>query len=179
MEIKKVLAHTCFKRKKGDGYLAALSPKKCSCRRYITVAKAEEEVRIGAAQYVVIGYKEVETEATCPICFNTSLKKICDSCEHTGLIKTKKPEPIYGQDVIRTVGPDGRNILTTKVKKAPTIEAGHILRAYVNARRESQLRIEEYGRLSKELISSLISGFEPADDLKTGTGRRYDYGRPI
>ena len=106
-----------------------------------------------------------------------------------------------------------RPTLAMKTPRVATIEASHILRAYVSdeaiamveiaerngkkiqkfnndqtspqAAKATRDRIEEYGRLILDArffvgpnrISAIMT--EPEDDPKTGTGRRYDYGRTI
>ena len=181
MEIKKVLAHTCFQRKKGMERDTPLSPKKCRCRQYVTVSQAAAEVALGMAQYIVTLDKMIEVEETCAVCAGQdNLKKSCKSCAGAGIVTLSKRVQVRGQDIIRTVSEDGtKNTTTTQVKKSPTIEKAHIERAYVDDRRDEQLRIEEYGALTKDFIQNLVVGFEPVDDPKTGTGRRYDYGRSV
>jgi hypothetical protein len=181
MEIKKVLAHTCFQRGKGLAKDAPLSPKKCRCRQYVSVAEAEAEIKLGLAQHVVASEKTVEYSEACPICTaDEVLIKFCDMCKNTGLVKVKRIVPILGADIIRTVSHDGKkNTLTTQVKKSPTIEKAHIERAYVDGNEIEQLRIEIYGASIKDFIQSLVVGEEPVDDPRTGTGRTFDYGRTV
>lgn len=181
MEIKKVLAHTCFQRGKGLAKDAPLSPKKCRCRQFVSVAEAETEIKLGLAQHVVASEKTVEIAEACPICTaDEALMKYCDMCKNTGLVMVKRVIPILGADIIRTVSLDGKtNTLTTQVKKSPTIEKAHIERSYVDGNEMEQFRIELYGASVKDFIQSLIVGDEPADDQKTGTGRTYDYGRSL
>lgn len=181
MEIKKVIAHTCFQRKKGIERDTPLSPSKCRCRQYVSANQAEVEVSLGLAQYVVVLDKTIELEEVCRVCAaQDNLKKTCKNCAGIGVVKISQRVQIKGQDIIRTVSEDGtKNITTTQVKKSPTIEKAHIERAYVDGRRDEQLRIEEYGALTKDFISSLIVGYEPEDNRDKGTGRRFDYGRSV
>ena len=207
-----MLAHTCFQRKKGMVRDTPLSPKKCRCRQYVTVEEAAKEVELELAQYVLAVDKIVEADQECPICGNLDkLKKSCTWCKGTGTVHAGLHIKIPGQDIIRTVSRDGRkNVLTTKVKKAPTIESQHILRglgAIGGSQYASRDRWDEYEMLVlKERIRLLVVGIvsseqfdeawrlwltdiekpflmpfreEPKDDLKAGTGRRYDYGRPV
>jgi hypothetical protein len=177
--VKKVLAHTCFQHNKGFVKDTPLSPKKCRCRAYITAAEAASEVALGLAQYVILVNEIIEIEDTCDICSaDDTLKKTCLNCNHTGVVKHKIPVVIRGEDIIRSISPDGkRNLKTTQVKRSPTIEKAHIERAYVNGNRAEQMRIEEYGILTRAYLSSLISGYEPFDDPIKGVGREYDWGR--
>jgi len=209
MEIKKVLAHSCFQRGKGFERDTPLSPKKCRCRQRITPEEAAKEVELGTARYVLAVDKLVETDQDCPICGGADFKKSCVWCKGTGTITAGTHIEINGSDIIRTVSLDGkRNITTTKVKKAPTIESGHIYRALGikgGGQQAARERWDEYHLLTlKERIRLLVDGLvtteqfdaawqiwldnielpfpltlrtEPKDDLKTMTGRRYDYGR--
>lgn len=177
-EIRKVIAHSCFQ--KGKGFLKdqPLSPRKCNCRQRVSVQEAAVEVSLGLAQYVVATTRAVEVEETCDLC-TEALRKTCKKCLGTGLIKVQKEVEVRGQDIIRTVSLDGKkNILTTQVKRSPTIERAHIERA-IEGNQAEQLRIELYGASCKDFIKSLISGSEPEDNPKTGTGRKFDYGRSV
>lgn len=178
MEIKKVLAHTCFQTGKGFAKDTPLSPKKCRCRQFVTLAEAAAEVALGVAQYTVVVDKFVEVEDTCSICANVdNLRKSCQACGGTGVSKTVKVLTVRGEDIIRTVSEDGRSkTVTTQVKKSPTIEKAHIERA-AEGNTEEQARIEAYGASNKDFLLSLISGYEPENNPKTGTGRDYDWGR--
>lgn len=179
MEIKKVLAHTCFQTGKGFAKDTPLSPKKCRCRQFVSASEAATEVALGLAQYVIASEKIVEIDEACPICTaDEALVKFCQACKNTGLVKVSRTVIILGTDIIRTVSLDGnRNTLTTQVKKSPTIEKAHIERAYVDGNKVEQLRIEAYGASARDFINDLIVGLEPEDDRKKGTGRTYDYGR--
>jgi hypothetical protein len=181
MQIKKVLAHTCFQLGRGLAKDQPLSPKKCRCRQYVSVTEAAAEVALGLAQYVVAVEKVITTEEVCRVCANLDpYKKSCVACSGSGITVHKNVELVRGEDIIRTVSADGKdNVTTSKVKKSPTIEKAHIERAYINNLQAEQLRIEAYGALNADSINALITGYEPEDDLKTHTGRRYDYGRAL
>jgi hypothetical protein len=203
MEIRKVLAHTCFQRKKGFEEDTPLSPKKCRCRQYVTVEEARVEVERGLAQYTTV-FKPSRAEEDCPVCGALDpLKKTCVCCGGIGKVYVTRQIPVLGDDIIRTVSPDGkRSLKTTQVKKSPTIEKAHIERANVSDNKEEQERIEAYGesiawnleslgaRLRqvtlgkvgkiKEVVKVLSEGTpEPKNDEKKHTGRRYDFGRAL
>lgn len=178
MQVQKVKVHHCFQVKKGFERDTPLSPDKCKCRQFISVQRAAAEVEHGLAQYVVVMEKHGETEETCNICGGLDdLKKTCQACGKTGVITIPKVYLSIGEDIVY-ISLDGKqNSKTTQVKKSPTIEKAHIERAYVNGNQMEQARIELYGLSIADFMRSLISGFEPPDDLKTHTGRKYDYGR--
>ena len=188
MEIQKVLVHYCFQRKKGLEKDTPLSPKKCRCRQFVTVAEAEIFIKEGMAQHVVLLEKPYETDELCSTCMgDEKLKKTCTHCKMTGQVRVTKFVKILGPDII-FISQDGRrNTKTTQVKKSPTIERAHIERAYCHGDKKHELkraqeeraRIEIYGELNREFFHSLTVGFEPPDDPRTGTGRKFDYGRSI
>ena len=179
--VDKVLAHTCFQLDAGAEPDKPLSPKKCRCREFISKEQAATEVALGVAQYVNIVDKVVEIEDACPTCGAIDpYRKNCTQCSGSGRTIVKRPIIVRGEDIIRTVSLDGkRNTKTTQVKKSPTIEKAHIERSYVSGNKDEQQRIEYYGQSQREFIESLISGYEPEDNPKTHTGRRYDYGRSV
>lgn len=193
METKQVKVHSCFQVKKGLEKDTPLSPKKCRCRQYMSVIEAATFVGRGLAQYVVTGEKSTETEEVCSICAGVdNLKKVCTACGKTGVIKSKKVFDIRGEDII-FISLDGtKNPKTTQVKKSPTLEKAHMQRA-AEGNREEQARIEVYGATAREFLASLGAEIrnpdtgevlvpgkpEPADDIKTWTGRTYDYGRGV
>lgn len=179
--VDKVLAHTCFQLESGAAPDKPLTPKKCRCREYISKKQAAAEVALGVAQYINIVDKILEIESVCPTCDQQDmLMKSCHQCSGTGRCLIKKAIIVPGVDIIRTVSLDGkRNTKTTQVKKSPTLEKAHLERAWVSNNKEEQERIELYGISQKEFIKSLISGYEPEDNIKTWTGRKYDFGRSI
>jgi hypothetical protein len=207
MEIKKVLMHTCFQQDH------PLSPVKCRCRKYIPAVDALRMIAEGTAQVVVKKYVDLEVQEPCPICAgDEKLVRSCFACSKLGKVTVTKKQPIYGEDVIVTVGERKNKFANTTAKKtprSPTIESNHILRGIgafggiVDAARErwdeyEQLTLKERIRLlvpripvnifdavwnlwqsNPELPFPFILNPEPEDDLKTGTGRRFDYGRSI
>jgi len=180
MQIQKVLVHSCFQKGKGTEKDTPLSPHKCRCRQRISVSEAAAFVASGLAQYVVVSEKIVRTEEACPTCSgDENLRKFCTGCNKTGNVTVQNVYQVRGEDII-FISLDGKkNTKTTQVKKSPTIEKAHIERAYINNNVHEQARIEIYGTMYKEFLHSLIVGPEPPDDLKAGTGRRYDYGRNV
>jgi hypothetical protein len=171
METKKVLAHTCFQRKKGLERDTPLAPKKCRCRQYVSAAAAAKEVALGVAQYVLAVDKFIETDQDCQICGGViKLKKSCSWCKGTGVVKAGTHIKVDGQDIIRTVSIDGkRNVMTAKVKKAPTIESAHILRALGivdGSQTASRERWDEYEMLTlKERIRLLVDGITTSEQF--------------
>jgi hypothetical protein len=180
MEIKKVRVHTC--NQKLDGYIQA----KCRCRKFVTLAKAEQLKEDGFAANVITSYKTIEVEDKCPICDGLdNLKKSCKVCNSTGIVLKQKTHFEYGSDVYMTS--------VMKTPRTATIEEEHIEYAYIKIDKDAIRRIELYRHLDLLSLAGLgaelrdpktgdilIEGTpEPENDPKTATGRLYDYGRSI
>lgn len=156
MEIKKVLEHTCFQ--KND----PLSPKRCRCRHYISVDDAAKLIAGGVAQYIIKSYRDACVEEACPVCGDQDkLRNSCAYCGRTGKLKINRKIPVYGEDIITSVGQKGRkleNTIAKKTPRSPTIESNHILRSVgiINGAAAARERIEEYQTLTlKERIRLL------------------------
>lgn len=178
--IKKVRVHTCPETR--DGRFAG----DCTCRKYVTVEKAEQLKENGLASHIISSHKQIEVEGECGICgADQQLKKSCRVCNKTGIAFNKKDHFEYSEDLYM------RPILRTP--RTATIEKNHIEYAYIKLDKDAAKRIELYhqsdklalAKLGAEIRDSrtqniLIDGTpEPEDNPKTGTGRRFDYGRPI
>ena len=151
MEIRKVKKHTCNQ---------GPSPKDCNCRKYISETEAANLVNNGRAEWVVVKCKE--TSADCPICENDKYRDTCSNCNKTG--KIRKREAVYGED-IRVVLETNRKV--TKTPRSPTIERGHIERAFDDfgeggrIAELARVRIEEYELLTlKERIRLLVVNYD-------------------
>ena len=186
MLIRNIKVHTC-NQDVGEldpekGYLV----KKCTCRKYVTLAKAAQLIEDGYAQYVVTSFKIVQAKVKCPICGGIEqYVKSCNLCGKTGEISVDKAVFEYSQDIFM------RPFLRTP--RTATIEEEHIQYAFVKGDRDALKRIELYnelnqltlGKLGAEVTNSktkkvIFEGRpEPEDDPKKGQGRKYDYGRPI
>jgi hypothetical protein len=190
MEIRKILVHSCFDRESDT----PLMPKGCKCRRWRTADEAARLVQSGTYRYILASEKTVETEETCPTCSNDkNLKKNCAGCNRTGKILVTSKYPVLGEDIILASESGKENTKTVKVKRAPTIEKAHIQRGYLSGSTHEQMRIEDYGESGFMLLGNLgaevrnrktgeiiVPGHpEPEDNEKTGSGRRFDYGRSL
>jgi hypothetical protein len=189
-EIRKVLVHSCFDKESDT----PLMPKGCRCRTWKSTTEAAKLVESGIYRYVLAFEKTVQTEEICPNCSNDkNLKKTCIQCDKTGTVLVTSKYPVLGEDIILASEVSKENIKTVKVKRAPTLEKAHIQRAVISGNVHEQMRIEEYGETGFLLLGSLgaevrnrktgeiiVKGHpEPKDDIKTGTGRRFDYGRSL
>ena len=188
MENTQVRLHTCD-QVNGDGLrIEGLVDKKCRCRKFVSIAEATRLILDGAALSIVLSADPIEEKKTCRICEGIeNLVKSCDNCKRTGFVTETRLDIRRGED-----------IYMRPVKRTPrtaTVEAKHIGYAYNDAKRGKRAsdRIEEYNYLDEMMLVELgaqlrdqqtgeiiIKGTpEPEDDLKKGTGRRYDYGRKI
>lgn len=186
MERKKVRVHTCEQAKeqglKIEGYIDG----KCRCRKFVTLEKAAQLVEDGVANPVVLSWRTEDVDRICPVCDGQDkFKKRCRVCNETGKVTEPKVFLETGEDIyIRPF---------LKTPRTATIEAKHIEYAYVKADKDAKKRIDIYhtsdqmnfAKLGASLVDAktkevLFEGTpEPKDDLKTGTGRKHDWGRTV
>ena len=143
-------------------------------------------VKNGEASWIVTGRRWGPMEQPCHLCHGNPDIKKCASCSGRGTETVTETIEDYGNDIVLVSRPPidkmerrRSSALKQKTPRVATIEAKHIERAYVYEVKEAQERIEEYGRMVRENLSSLTIGYEPADNPKTGVGRKYDWGRTI
>jgi len=146
--------------------------KRCTCRQEVTPEEAKELIQDGEAVWIVIHRERKPFQITCTLCRGDKEVKNCAECRGKGVLERYYTIDSYGDDIVAIS-------IALRTPRTPTVESEHIFRAYVDGYLPSQKRIEEYGRLNAEFTRSLIVGEEPPDDPKTGTGRKYDFGRPI
>jgi len=156
---KQVRGHTCFQKEH------PLSPVNCNCRKYIDITEADRLVAEGIGQNIVKSYKTLTVEEVCPTCAgDEKLKRSCTHCRTTGTVQVNKQLPVYGEDIIVTVSPQGKrmsNRIAQKTPRSPTIEKGHIQRSVGELGKGSEAaidRIDEYEMLTlKERMRLLVS----------------------
>jgi len=184
-DLKKVLVHSCLKREEGHDEDNPL-PANCRCRKWLSVPDAKSLVDDGEAEYVAAFRRTIDTEVPCHICGQVPvLVKSCRSCDQTGFIKGKKIIIIRGEDIV----------FVSRLKKTPrtaTIEKAHIERTN-EGHKDEVIRADFYEILTVEFHESLGAAKiakpsntvinpgkpEPEDNPKLGTGRKYDWGRPV
>lgn len=179
--------HHCINQiKVAEGTLEPPVLTKCRCRKRVTLTEATRMVKNGEASWLV-KTREYGTElAICDLCNGGEDVYNCAQCGGTGTQLIESISEDYGNDIVLVSRPPAdktekkrSSALAAKTPRTATIEANHINLAYCLGNKAAQERIEEYGELNRKFLSSLIVGFEPADDPKTGTGRNFDYGRSI
>jgi len=178
-------------------------PYKCDCRGLISWQEADQRVKWGEALWVVASRELVKIEEICKQCRDIEeYKKTCDLCKGAGKLVVTRPLKKYNDDIVLIAHRTKSNRVSTP--RVPTIEDEHIYRAYLDGNREAQERIEEYGLLVLEARAfpgprecrhrpeftctrcgipkgekEYVIGLEPNDNRKTGTGRRFDWGRAV
>jgi hypothetical protein len=178
--MKLSLVHVCFNQ-----HLSEKKPKRCNCRKRISLTEATQQVEKGFAQWLILNEYTTIGSEICPICQNGDTKKNCQHCKTTGEVEKAYPVRVLGTDIVEVTAGclDEENRIvyrSVKAKKTPrvaTIEKAHIYRAFVDLDKEEQERIEAYGLMILESRIEMGIGVEPPNDLKNGTGRLYDYGR--
>jgi len=189
--------HTCKEQVKiAEGSAWPPAPK-CRCRKYISLRRATKMVKEGEASWVVTSRIEEGQEVLCRLCKGDPEFKKCASCRGTGKEIANETVEEFGNDLVLVSRPPAdkkekkrSSALAKKTPRTATVEMGHIQNAYSDGltkafprqwdkKNEARDRIEEYGRLYREMLASLIVGFEPEDDPEKGVGRGFDYGRSI
>lgn len=180
--------HVCFQQ-----HLGEQKPKKCRCKKLITLHEATKEVREGRAQWLVLFRRPGVVEETCPICdADENKRQSCHNCGGLGVASKTFYQETYADDIVQaTVGcedNDGneifKSVMSKQTPRVPTIERTHIERAYIEEVKDDQERIELYGLAILE--ARVTSGKhaieikpEPEDNEELGIGERYDWGRAI
>lgn len=185
MSLSKV--HHCIEQIKiAEGTLEPPARTRCRCRKVVTLQKADKMVKEGEASWEV-KKREYDTELViCSMCGGSDEVYNCSRCSGTGTMLVEKVVEIPGENIVLVSRPPAdktekkrSSALAAKTPRSATIEEGHIVRAYLLGNKAAQERIEEYGELNRSFILSLVVGFEPADDRKKFTGRKWDFGRSI
>jgi hypothetical protein len=150
----------------------------CRCRQQVTTQHAQNLIDLGLAAWIVIKRIHTKAELPCYMCKGDASVKNCARCNDTRVIDVNYVRETYGDDIVATE-------IAQKTPRAATIERAHIERAYVLDMPEAKERIEDYGLSTLDARAFIgpnrvpMIGVEPPDDPKTGTGRRYDYGRGV
>lgn len=127
-----VEVHSCYCIELGEP-----RPILCACRKIVSIAKANELVKLGGAEWVI------------------------------------------GYDRLKPYHDGGKICLTGRMNQTPraaTIDDVHIERAYVDGYLEEKVRIDEYGRLSVEVITSLTKEVPEEEFQKK---KDADWGIPV
>lgn len=172
--------HSCFSQNLGEQ-----KPKRCRCRKKLSLAEATKQVERGFAQWLILSRTFTTVKEICIICANEKFKKNCQNCKGAGEVEKSYPHDVLGIDIVLVttgaLNDDGvlvyRSVKSKQTPRVATIEKAHIYRAYVDGDKEEQERIEVYGELILQARIDMGIKPEPADDPKTGTGRNCDFGR--
>lgn len=158
---------------------------KCRCRKYMNIKEATEEVARGAASWVVTK-RTLVTVDTCSMCEGDKEIKNCANCNGTGLEAINGVIEHYGSDIVLVSRPgldqqQGKNKVIRVEKstprkhpaiqtpRTPTIEARHIVRAYVSDRSRDLLNAISRG--GEDLY---YDGMQLVEGSETTSGMKYD-----
>lgn len=152
--------------------------RKCRCRKFISLQEATRLVKLGEASWVVVGRKRGEEEINCRLCKADPEVKNCARCRGTGKETVPYEDDVYGNDIVYTnpehhgdavlksFGLDSQTesrkiqyATKARIQHFPTIDATHILRAYVS---NEARKIVDNVTLRKGLKTCLIGlvGYE-------------------
>jgi hypothetical protein len=126
----------------------------CRCRKFISIEKATEFVKLGEVSWVVIGRTRGLAQVVCKLCGGDKSIKNCAECRGKGLAPVPVTWDEYNNDIVLVSQlPEDKtekkrsSVLKKKTPRVATIEAPHIERAYVYGKKEAQQRIEQYGEM--------------------------------
>lgn len=166
--------------------------RRCRCRKYVPIAEATAMVKDGEASFIVTKRVREAIEEVCHLCSGDKEVKNCANCFGTGKELGSIVREDYGNDIVLVSRPPAdkkekkrSSALAAKTPRVATIEASHLILAYVLDVKEARDRIEEYGRLILDARTFIgkdrhpAIGVEPSDDIRTRTGRKYDWGTTI
>lgn len=127
--------------------LGETRPARCRCSFRVTSAEAEALVENGIAQYLITEWR-----------FNAD-KRV--------FFPAPNPNLVWGGKQAEDLGLV-RASFAAKTPRVQTIEKAHIERAYVDGKQEDIERIEEWGRLAKQVLDLVTVEYEkePFDPFK-------------
>lgn len=164
--------HSCVFQQRVVAQKSEPDPQRpCKCRKLVSQEKAKDMVDCGEATFQVIARERKEQYKLCKICDGGDAKSSCLECKKTGKVLDVQVNEVFGRDIVKIVFQTKTNRVSTP--RVPTIEAKHILRAYVSNE-------------SRELVDSIITvgawgviGYISSEQRKTAVERIEEYGRLI
>lgn len=154
-EIRESKVHSCvFQQKVVEQKFEPNPKKRCRCRKLVTFEQAKEAVKSGVAKWLVERRRRVEREQICAHCQDTEPNKAtCHVCKSTGKTQFISILDDPGFDIVLLVHHTKSTRASTP--RVPTIEANHILRAYVSTE-------------SRQRVQSALSEREAGNNEETG-----------
>jgi hypothetical protein len=123
--------HSCIFQQRVVAKKAQPSPlRRCPCRRVVSQVEADQLVKWGEADLLVVAREKKTVSKSCKICDGGDTKTSCSFCEKTGKMLVTDINEVYGRDIVLKAHRTKTNRVSTP--RVPTIEAKHILRAYVS-----------------------------------------------
>lgn len=133
--LRTCLIHSCFSQN-----LGSQKPDNCVCRKRVTKDTANGLIAQGLAEWIITGYE-----------YNHELKMLVP-VHHAWHLVYSSAAPENAEAIVHA----GYMLKTPRVQ---TIEKAHIERWVVDGKQEDGDRIEEWGRLSREVYENLIVPF--------------------
>ena len=155
----------------------------CRCRKYISTEAARKKVESEEASWIIISRRKAEIEMPCHLCHADPEVKKCANCNGSGKETKMVLIPRYGNDIVlvsrRPADKKEKKRSSSLAKKTPrvaTIEAEHILRAYVS---DEARYIVEMAEHQGQKIRKLIEDRTSPQAAKAARDRIEEYGRLI
>ena len=175
--------HHCFGQELVAIGMANPPAKRCRCREFISSEAAQALVNRNAACWIVVERLNGIREEPCRLCHGDKEIKNCAMCRGKGTELNVVEEDVKSYDIV-LISSKPKDIKEKKYRYAnalktprvPTIDWKHIIRAYVDGKKEAQMRIEEYGELERVRLADLIV-LVPAEEFDRG--ERESWGRPL
>jgi len=139
--------HSCVFQQRVVAKKAQPNPlRSCSCRRVVSQAEADQLVKYGEANLLVVAREKKTVSKACKICDGGDTKTSCSFCGKTGKMLVTDISEIFGRDLVLIV--HKTKTVRVSTPRVPKIEAKHILRAYTS--NESRALVAEAARTSAE-----------------------------
>jgi len=175
--------HHCFGQELVAIGMANPPAKRCRCREFISSEEAQALVNRNAACWIVVERLNGIREEPCRLCHGDKEVKNCAMCRGKGTELNVVEEDVKSYDIVLISSKPKdvkekkyRYAIALKTPRVPTIESKHIIRAYVDGKKEAQMRIEEYGELERRRLVDLIV-LVPAEEFDRN--ERESRGRPV
>ena len=152
----------------------------CKCREVVSQIEADQRVKCGEAKPLVVARERKEQYKPCKICDGGDSKSSCLFCERTGKMLVVEINEVFGRDIVSVAHRTKTNRVSTP--RVPTIEAKHILRAYVSNEARSAVAAAQRTRGEDELDLDLAFtplGNVSPEQMEQAQKRIEEYGKEI
>jgi hypothetical protein len=109
------------------------SKSKCTCRKFVDYAEANDMVKCGEALWFVVARERGVQEKACRLCSGLDqASATCDLCKGTGKMEVAVAWETYNEDIVELPHESKSKRPIVSTPRVPTIEKGHIVRAYAS-----------------------------------------------